>query len=53
MVNSPSYGEISSAFFHSSLAFSGLNSRTSLPASESEWPGMTGEVKSVAGVRVP
>ncbi len=53
IANVPVHGLIASASAHSFLASSGLYARTSAPARLSLQPEMTGDVKSLAGVRVP
>ena len=50
--NAPDHGEMASAWAHSFFASSGLYASTSEPSSLSDQPSMTGEVKSLAGVRV-
>src|SRR5665647_1657778 len=52
MVKVPLHGEMASACFHRSLALVASNFSTSLPGILSDQPLMTGEVKSLAGVRV-
>src|SRR5450759_2949594 len=53
MVKVPLHGEMASACAHRSLAFVASNFSTSLPGILSDQPLMTGDVKSLAGVRVP
>src|SRR5512133_2423027 len=52
MVKVPDHGEMASAWAQRSLALAASNFRTSEPLMESDQPAMTGEVKSLAGVRV-
>src|SRR5450756_363223 len=53
MVKVPLHGEMASACFHRSLAFVASNFSTSLPGILTDQPLMTGDVKSLAGARVP
>src|SRR5450830_164822 len=53
IVNVPDHGEMASAWAQSFLAWSALNVSTSEPLMVSDHPAMTGDVKSLAGVRVP
>src|SRR4051794_24163864 len=53
MVNLPDHGEMASASAHSFFASVGLYFSTSAPVRDCEYPSMVGDVKSLAGVRVP